>query len=74
MILLIRYVLVPYKITLLSNFKGATQKVTLVLVPYKITLLSNHQFVHIGFVDVLVPYKITLLSNGKTAATLTGLF
>ena len=34
-------VLVPYKITLLSNPNGELSGLTHVLVPYKITLLSN---------------------------------
>ena len=36
-----REVLVPYKITLLSNIPGVVYKSSAVLVPYKITLLSN---------------------------------
>ena len=35
-------VLVPYKITLLSNALWASKSRCKVLVPYKITLLSNH--------------------------------
>ena len=34
-------VLVPYKITLLSNEQAVLNKEIYVLVPYKITLLSN---------------------------------
>ena len=34
-------VLVPYKITLLSNHQARFYIVEVVLVPYKITLLSN---------------------------------
>ena len=34
-------VLVPYKLTLLSNCKGTTSAAADVLVPYKLTLLSN---------------------------------
>ena len=56
-------VLVPYKITLLSNVYSITSVVPLVLVPYKITLLSNCPDFGIFFWFVLVPYKITLLSN-----------
>ena len=58
-------VLVPYKITLLSNtlFKGI--EVIIVLVPYKITLLSNLDLLTVMSFWVLVPYKITLLSNSK---------
>ena len=37
-------VLVPYKITLLSNEHGYIIGVLCVLVPYKITLLSNLKF------------------------------
>ena len=35
------FVLVPYKITLLSNGNGLQRAGAVVLVPYKITLLSN---------------------------------
>ena len=38
------FVLVPYKITLLSNSNFVFTKTTFVLVPYKITLLSNLKF------------------------------
>ena len=56
-------VLVPYKITLLSNKSFTEHGYLIVLVPYKITLLSNMWSV-CGLSDsVLVPYKITLLSN-----------
>ena len=37
-------VLVPYKITLLSNEDAAAEMAASVLVPYKITLLSNHKW------------------------------
>ena len=37
-------VLVPYKITLLSNLESRLTHLTRVLVPYKITLLSNLKF------------------------------
>ena len=58
-------VLVPYKITLLSNDVSGTGDDPSVLVPYKITLLSNDSLARIELPDVLVPYKITLLSNLK---------
>ena len=56
-------VLVPYKITLLSNKTTAKATIVAVLVPYKITLLSNVHHCRNAEFDVLVPYKITLLSN-----------
>ena len=56
-------VLVPYKITLLSNNPNAVYDIRFVLVPYKITLLSNAGGSAPGTPAVLVPYKITLLSN-----------
>ena len=37
-------VLVPYKITLLSNYSREKYLERVVLVPYKITLLSNLKF------------------------------
>ena len=37
----ILFVLLPYKITLLSNEKSKDGKKETVLLPYKITLLSN---------------------------------
>ena len=58
-------VLVPYKITLLSNDNGSSKVDAIVLVPYKITLLSNIILLHPPRGAVLVPYKITLLSNLK---------
>ena len=36
------FVLLPYKITLLSNGEGGAEICCAVLLPYKITLLSNH--------------------------------
>ena len=36
-------VLIPYEITLLSNFKQRRIGTALVLIPYEITLLSNKQ-------------------------------
>ena len=56
-------VLVPYKITLLSNALIDVVEHGSVLVPYKITLLSNLLDVRPYNREVLVPYKITLLSN-----------
>ena len=61
-------VLVPYKITLLSNQSAAEDSADAVLVPYKITLLSNAYMGTSGEVIVLVPYKITLLSNAWLVA------
>ena len=58
-------VLVPYKITLLSNGDEENDKIYIVLVPYKITLLSNALKNVPRDEEVLVPYKITLLSNLK---------
>ena len=59
-------VLVPYKITLLSNNQAIGNKEIEVLVPYKITLLSNLTRLSSQVSAVLVPYKITLLSNTRT--------
>ena len=39
-----RKVLLPYKITLLSNVDKAFEMLDAVLLPYKITLLSNLKF------------------------------
>ena len=58
-------VLVPYKITLLSNHGETLREAVDVLVPYKITLLSNQLVPCAPLYLVLVPYKITLLSNLK---------
>ena len=63
MVCLLLNVLVPYKITLLSNQLLIGGIKDLVLVPYKITLLSNGMSQSVLFSAVLVPYKITLLSN-----------
>ena len=49
-------VLVPYKITLLSNRNGNRELAVIVLVPYKITLLSNTHFLAFRIIPVLVPY------------------
>ena len=64
------YVLLPYKITLLSNFHCRLVIQRSVLLPYKITLLSNIQHIFKYVNIVLLPYKITLLSN--TYPTLLG--
>ena len=58
-------VLLPYKITLLSNLCGRVGTCSAVLLPYKITLLSNERRMEILNSKVLLPYKITLLSNLK---------
>ena len=65
-------VLVPYKITLLSNIIGVLCVRTKVLVPYKITLLSNQRRSIVVADFVLVPYKITLLSNRIPGLTARG--
>ena len=63
-----RKVLLPYKITLLSNLLVALRQLIRVLLPYKITLLSNSiKWKEISY-TVLLPYKITLLSNRPLAA------
>ena len=56
-------VLLPYKITLLSNGFASSHMMSSVLLPYRITLLSNLVCVALLFTFVLLPYKITLLSN-----------
>ena len=56
-------VLLPYKITLLSNLLSPVKICRKVLLPYKITLLSNLSFRLFLQAPVLLPYKITLLSN-----------
>ena len=58
-------VLLPYKITLLSNAATVAADTFIVLLPYKITLLSNRTALSFGRRRVLLPYKITLLSNAK---------
>ena len=63
-----RRVLVPYKITLLSNDHVGVCEDAGVLVPYKITLLSNRSEGGGQCPGVLVPYKITLLSNCRRFA------
>ena len=62
---MVKKVLVPYKITLLSNGYDKNGNKVYVLVPYKITLLSNVGKETFSGSAVLVPYKITLLSNLK---------
>ena len=56
-------VLLPYEITLLSNFVRAWGLSNFVLLPYEITLLSNDINIIDGARGVLLPYEITLLSN-----------
>ena len=56
-------VLLPYKITLLSNCHMSIILADIVLLPYKITLLSNRLMAIRFLFSVLLPYKITLLSN-----------
>ena len=56
-------VLLPYKITLLSNNVRRDIEEISVLLPYKITLLSNRRMNITEATLVLLPYKITLLSN-----------
>ena len=58
-------VLLPYKITLLSNTAFCRLFSISVLLPYKITLLSNSGLSLAKTAEVLLPYKITLLSNLK---------
>ena len=57
------FVLLPYKITLLSNKNRIGFDKCKVLLPYKITLLSNPLAWELVSDGVLLPYKITLLSN-----------
>ena len=59
-------VLLPYKITLLSNGIADECVEQTVLLPYKITLLSNTSASTEISETVLLPYKITLLSNLPT--------
>ena len=67
-------VLLPYKITLLSNLESNMNNVRVVLLPYKITLLSNNSISCTAFHAVLLPYKITLLSNTGGVQKLHGRF
>ena len=57
-------VLLPSKITLLSNGRNAGYAPGAVLLPSKITLLSNVDSLANDVLEVLLPSKITLLSNG----------
>ena len=56
-------VLVPYRITPLSNNSAGRAESRQVLVPYRITPLSNVQTYCYRVRRVLVPYRITPLSN-----------
>ena len=56
-------VLLPYEITLLSNYPVLLADISGVLLPYEITLLSNILVVLFAAGVVLLPYEITLLSN-----------
>ena len=67
---MITTVLLPYKITLLSNCDRWLGLSWIVLLPYKITLLSNRHHKVTRKPRVLLPYKITLLSNTGTALNL----
>ena len=58
-------VLLPYEITLLSNFFTREEAEKAVLLPYEITLLSNRKLILLTKMVVLLPYEITLLSNLK---------
>ena len=57
------HVLLPYEITLLSNFLCIDNCPARVLLPYEITLLSNLFGTPAAVWLVLLPYEITLLSN-----------
>ncbi len=56
-------VLLPSKITQLSNTAFAAISLTKVLLPSKITQLSNYVIAYKGVPQVLLPSKITQLSN-----------
>ena len=58
--------LLPYEITLLSNWNEHHWLKKRVLLPYEITLLSNQIEFKKYPCKVLLPYKITLLSNKFT--------
>ena len=60
---LVRFVSVPYEITLLSNKIRHDILQSIVSVPYEITLLSNDEITIDADNRVSVPYEITLLSN-----------
>ena len=57
-------VLLPYEITLFSNFIDTVKRVRSVLLPYEITLFSNVSGDIVELIQVLLPYEITLFSNG----------
>ena len=56
-------VLLPYEITLFSNYVFVLCYTQPVLLPYEITLFSNSAENIIGVLSVLLPYEITLFSN-----------
>ncbi len=58
-------VLLPYEITLFSNYNMQVIKRDGVLLPYEITLFSNDCGFAIRIQIVLLPYEITLFSNLK---------
>ena len=56
-------VLLPYEITLFSNFARCWSVSAVVLLPYEITLFSNCKSNNCVYPYVLLPYEITLFSN-----------
>ena len=56
-------VLLPYEITLFSNYLILYKHCNAVLLPYEITLFSNKSLEIIKQGRVLLPYEITLFSN-----------
>ena len=58
-------VLLPYEITLFSNYNKHFHSKSQVLLPYEITLFSNANLDSIRNSGVLLPYEITLFSNGR---------
>ena len=56
-------VLLPYEITLFSNYMMDIKHFLVVLLPYEITLFSNKFADTKNKKKVLLPYKITLFSN-----------
>ena len=64
-------VLLPYEITLLSNYIKSGVDDIKVLLPYEITLLSNKHRLVFMRMPVLLPYEITLLSNKTVEAFLS---
>ena len=56
-------VLIPYEITLFSNYNSPVYDVKAVLLPYEITLFSNNYDDEYEELQVLLPYEITLFSN-----------